>query len=85
MKQLFFLLVSLLPCTARSEPADTVFLNGNIYPVNDAQPHAEAIAVTGERIDFVGSNEPAKKQARPKTGLIDRQPSFLAVEVPYHK
>ncbi len=35
--------------------------NGNIYTVHDKQPKAEAIAVKGDRIVFVGSNEDAKK------------------------
>ncbi|MFL6520601.1 MAG: amidohydrolase [Chthoniobacterales bacterium] len=44
-----------------AEPAQTVFVNGNIYTMNERQPHAEAIAVKGERIIFVGSNADAKK------------------------
>src|SRR2546423_3893535 len=43
------------------EPAQTVFVNGNIYTMNERQPHAEAIAVKGDRIVFVGSNDDAKK------------------------
>lgn len=39
-----------------AEPAETVFINGNIHTVNDRQPEAEAIAVKGGRIVFVGSN-----------------------------
>jgi len=35
--------------------------NGNIYTEHDKQPKAEAIAVKGDRIVFVGSNEDAKK------------------------
>jgi predicted amidohydrolase YtcJ len=41
--------------------ADIVFLNGNVYTVNDKQPQAEAVAVKGDRIVFVGSNADAKK------------------------
>ena len=44
-----------------AEDVDLVFVNGNIYTVNERQPHAEAIAVRGERIVFVGSNDDAKK------------------------
>ncbi len=40
--------------------------NGNIYTVHDKQPKAEAIAVKGDRIVFVGSNEDAKKFHAPK-------------------
>lgn len=43
------------------EPAQTVFVNGTIYTMNERQPRAEAIAVKGDRIVFVGSNSDAKK------------------------
>jgi predicted amidohydrolase YtcJ len=46
---------------ARAEDADLLFTNGNIYTVNDRQPHAEAVAVKNGRVPFVGSNEGAKK------------------------
>jgi predicted amidohydrolase YtcJ len=46
---------------ARAEDADLLFTNGNIYTVNDRQPHAEATAVKNGRVVFVGSNEDAKK------------------------
>jgi predicted amidohydrolase YtcJ len=45
-----------------AEPAETVFINGNIHTGNDRQPHAEAIAVNGGRIVFVGSNAEAAKK-----------------------
>jgi predicted amidohydrolase YtcJ len=41
--------------------ADLILINGNVYTVNESQPHAEAIAVKNARIVFVGSNEDAKK------------------------
>ena len=50
---------------------DLIFLNGNIYTVNEKQPRAEAIAVKGDRISFVGSNEDAKKLVRDKTRIVD--------------
>ena len=45
----------------RAKDVDLVLGNGNIYTVHDKQPKAEAIAVKGDRIVFVGSNEDAKK------------------------
>ena len=48
-----------------AEPAETIFVNGNIYTVNDRQPHAEAIAIKGGRIVFVGSNAEAEKKFPP--------------------
>jgi predicted amidohydrolase YtcJ len=46
---------------ACAEEADVLFTNGNIYTVNDRQLHAEAVAVKGVKIVFVGSDEHAKK------------------------
>ncbi|HWX16019.1 MAG TPA: amidohydrolase [Chthoniobacterales bacterium] len=56
---------------SRAEDVDLIFVNGNIYTVNEKQPHAEAIAVKKDRIAFVGSNEAAKKLASDKTRIID--------------
>src|SRR5213595_2032408 len=59
--------------SARSsaEVADVVFENGNIYTVNERQPHAEAIAVKAGRIIFVGSNKDAKAYKGRTTRIID--------------
>src|SRR4051794_37169836 len=53
-----------------AEPAQTVFVNGNVYTMNERQPHAEAIVVQGDRIVFVGSTADAKKNqtAEARTG-----------------
>jgi predicted amidohydrolase YtcJ len=52
-------------------PVQTVFVNGNIYTMSESQPHAEAIAVRGDRIVFVGSNADAKKYQTGETKTID--------------
>lgn len=41
--------------------ADLLLLNGNVYPVSDKQPRAQAIAVKGGRVVFVGKNDDARK------------------------
>lgn len=53
------------------EPADLVFKNGNIYTVNDARPKAEAVAIKGDRILFVGSNSEAEKYVGSNTRVVD--------------
>jgi predicted amidohydrolase YtcJ len=53
------------------EPADVVFRNGNIYTVNQRQPHADAVAVKGDRIVFVGSNDDAKKLQGSATRIVN--------------
>ncbi|CAN5584363.1 amidohydrolase [soil metagenome] len=73
-KLLFLFLVVVLPPrlpAAPPAPADTIFLHGNVYTANDAQPRAEAIALQGERILFVGSGQEAKKYSGPATRTID--------------
>jgi predicted amidohydrolase YtcJ len=65
------LLVSLAPGGVKVEPADLIFINGNVYTVNDEHPHAEALAVRMDRIVFVGSNTEAKKYQGPKTRVVD--------------
>ncbi len=51
--------------------ADLVFTGANIYTVNEKQPRAEAIAVKGGRIVFVGSSSPGKAYVGKATKVID--------------
>ena len=57
--------------TTGAETAETIFINGNIYTVNEKQPHADAIAVHRDRIIFVGSNPDAGKFRGDKTRVVD--------------
>src|SRR5256714_15247363 len=66
-----FIFLGIVPAMLGAEPAQTVFINGNIETVNERQEHAEAIAVRGDRIVFVGSNEDAKKFQTPEARTID--------------
>ncbi|MEK6301173.1 MAG: amidohydrolase [Acidobacteriota bacterium] len=54
-----------------AEPADTVFINGNVYTVNERQPRAEAVAVKSGKIIFVGSNRDAKAYQGKDTRVVD--------------
>jgi predicted amidohydrolase YtcJ len=65
------LLFGFLPKASNSNSADLVFINGNIYTVNEKQPRAEAIAVKGDRIVFVGTNADAKRFEDAGTRVID--------------
>jgi predicted amidohydrolase YtcJ len=56
---------------AKPESADVVFKNGNVYTVNERQPRAEAIAVKGGKIIFVGSNKDVKNYEGKGTRVID--------------
>jgi len=75
--KLFLLLASVLLLTLVSAPrttqsaADIVFQNGNVYTANDKAPRAQAIAVKGDRIVFVGSNTAAQKFVGANTRVVD--------------
>lgn len=72
------LLVSILfSACQKKEIADTVFINGNIYTVDEKNPQAEAIAVMGERILAVGSNAEIEKFKGPKTKEVDLDGQFV--------
>jgi predicted amidohydrolase YtcJ len=58
--------------TARAAvPADIVFWGGPIYTAVDAHPTAEAVAVSHDRIVFVGDRAGAAGLVGPKTRVID--------------
>jgi len=65
------LFLSLAPVTQRVAPADIVFKNGNIYSPNERSSQAQAIAVKGDKIVFVGTNAAAQKYVGPKTRVVD--------------
>ncbi len=56
---------------ARQQPADLVVLNARIYTADANRPVAEALAVRGGRIAFVGSPRGALALAGPKTERLD--------------
>ncbi len=68
---------AVLPAVTRADDtpapgsADTVLLNGRVYTVDEAAPWAEAVAVTGTTISYVGDSAGARAMAGPDTRLID--------------
>ena len=56
---------------ATSTPADLVLKNGVVYTLDDQTPKAEAVAVRGAEIVFVGSNAEAAKFEGAKTRVVD--------------
>ena len=48
--------LTLLTLNLNAQTATHAFINGKIYTSNNAQPFAEAIAITGETIIYVGDN-----------------------------
>ena len=61
-----------LACAAQpAAPADLVLLNGKIVTVDPALPVAQALAVHGDRIAAVGTNEQIKPSIGPATQVIE--------------
>jgi predicted amidohydrolase YtcJ len=68
---LSFLALGLVSSESNQAPADLVLKNGIIYTVNEERPRAEAIAIRGDRIVFVGSNADVKKYEGKATRVVD--------------
>jgi hypothetical protein len=77
MRKLFFILFIgvffSFSVSANQIAPDLILYNGKIFTSDDAQPDAEAIAIGGERILAIGTNDEIKKLAGKKTRLIDLQ------------
>jgi len=60
-----------------AEKADYVFKNGAIYTIESKNPKAEAIAVTGKKIAYVGSNKGVQSYVGKKTNVVDLKGRML--------
>ncbi len=58
--------------TSDTEP-DLIVVNGNVYTVDEAQPHAQAFAVKHGRFVAVGSNDDIRNLATRRTTLLDAE------------
>jgi predicted amidohydrolase YtcJ len=71
----FVILVFFVACAATpragAQSADTIIHHAKIYTVNANQPWAEAIAIQGDKIIAVGSEDEVEKLRKPKTKMID--------------
>lgn len=66
------LLTLVIPAPQRAQSvADIVFKNGNVYTANEKSAKAQAIAVKGDKIVFVGTNEAAQKFIGTSTRVVD--------------
>src|SRR6187399_488384 len=59
--------------TAQAPPADLVLTNGRIVTVEDGRPEAEAIAISKDRIQALGTAAEIKSMIGPATQVIDLQ------------
>lgn len=60
-----------------TRPADFVFHNGRVYTVVESAPWADAVAVTGKTITWVGDSAAALTFAGPDTQVIDLNGKLL--------
>ncbi|MBP9211263.1 MAG: amidohydrolase [Bacteroidetes bacterium] len=67
----FFLLLILPAVLFPQQYADVIYTNGRIWTVDSARPEAEAVAVIGGRIAFVGSSKAAAKWKGSGTKVVD--------------
>jgi predicted amidohydrolase YtcJ len=58
---------------AAAQQADLLITNARVYTVDAALPRAQAVAVRGDRIVFVGSNQEAAALRGPSTRVFDVQ------------
>jgi predicted amidohydrolase YtcJ len=56
---------------AADKPPDLILYNGRVFTSDDAQPHAEAIAIRGDQITAVGTSAAVRAGAGAKTRLLD--------------
>jgi len=63
--------------TAKQEPADHVYTNARIYTVNDAKPWADAMAVRGSDIVYVGDAKGAQAFVGDNTSIEDLGGKFV--------
>lgn len=75
----FLLLLNLVSCTKeQTAPADLVLMNGEIFTADVDNPSAKALAITGNKLTAVLSDDAkAKKYIGDKTEVIDLEGEFV--------
>ena len=54
-----------------AQPADSVYLNGNIYTVEAKQAKAQALAIVGQKLVYVGTDKGARQYVGANTKVVD--------------
>lgn len=67
----FSIIVCCTSCGKKVEPADLVLRNGKIVTLDDEKPEAQALAVRGDVIEAIGSNEEIEPYITQTTKVID--------------
>ena len=71
---------------SENQAADLVFLSGNIYTVDAQRSWAQAVAISGKEIIYVGTDEGAGAHIGPDTRVVDLQgrmmlPAFQDIHI----
>jgi predicted amidohydrolase YtcJ len=75
---IFILHFGLCSTSGQSRPAaDVLLINGNVWTVNSSQPTAQAVALVGERIVAVGSNQDVEAWRGVNTRVLDLRGKLL--------
>jgi len=81
MKTIFFVAVvfaaGIISVNAQGLGADLVIVNANVHTMNAAQKEARSIAVVGNKIVAIGSDDDTKSLIGPKTRVIDAKGRLL--------
>ena len=70
-------LMSLAEAAQKGGKADAIYLNGNVYTVNEAQKQAEAFAVKDGKFLAVGTSKEMSAFKGANTQTIDLQGQFV--------
>lgn len=60
-----------VPSSAAAEIADSVYINGNIYTMDEDQSSVTALAVKGQKLIYVGNDATAKNYIGNNTKVVD--------------
>jgi predicted amidohydrolase YtcJ len=77
---LICLIFTLINCRSKKNvenPADFVLINGIIATMDDSNPNAQAIAIKGGKIQFVGTTEQVNQLVGDSTKVIDLKGKFV--------
>lgn len=68
-----FSVVAALLATCGPPPADLVIINGEVVTLDDSHPEAQAVAVRGDQLVLVGSNEAVQALVGSSTEVVDAE------------
>jgi len=71
-------LLNCISCNVQEEqPVTLAIINANIWTADEKQPHAEALAISNDKIIRVGTTREINKMINDKTRVIDANGMFV--------